>query len=195
MLLLALGLLLFMAVHLVPTAPAVRAGLVDRIGANAYKGMFAVASLIGLVLIVYGYHKLQLEPGKNPVLWEPPVWAKHVSFLLMIPGSIAIVAAYVPSNIRTRLKHPMLVGLKIWALAHLIANGDLGSMLLFGGFLAYAVYDRISLKTRTDGRGPLGATEGGVGGDVAVVAIGLGLYAFMMVWGHQHLIGKALIAL
>jgi uncharacterized membrane protein len=195
MLLLALGLLLFLAIHLVPTAPAVRAGLVDRLGENAYKGVFSVLSLIGLAIIIYGYHKLQVNPGKNPELWSPPVWAKHVSFLLMIPASIALVAAYVPSRIRTTLKHPMLVAIKIWALSHLIANGDLGSILLFSSLLAYAVYDRISLKSRTGGLGPLGAAKGGLGGDVIAIIGGLGFYAFMMLWGHQHLIGKALIAI
>lgn len=195
MLLLALGLLLFLAIHLVPTAPAVRAGLVDRLGENAYKGVFSVLSLIGLAIIIYGYHKLQVNPGKNPELWSPPVWAKHVSFLLMIPASIALVAAYVPSRIRTTLKHPMLVAIKIWALSHLIANGDLGSILLFSSLLAYAVYDRISLKSRTGGLGPLGTAKGGLGGDVIAIIGGLGFYAFMMLWGHQHLIGKALIAI
>ena len=195
MLLLVIGLLLFLAIHLVPTAPAVRAGLVERFGENAYTAVFSVLSLIGLAIIIYGYHKLQINEGKSPNLWDPPVWTKHISFLLMIPASIALVAAYVPSRIRTVLKHPMLVAIKIWALSHLIANGDLGSILLFSSLLAYAVYDRISLKSRTGGLGPLGAAKGGLGGDVIAIIGGLGFYAFMMLWGHQHFIGKALIAI
>lgn len=194
MLELVVGLLVFFLIHLVPTSPGVRTALVDRLGANGYKAIFSVLSLIGVVVIVMGYHKLQLHPGKNPVLWDPPVWTKHISFLLMIPAMIALVAAYVPSRIRTALKHPMLVALKIWALAHLIANGDLGSLVLFGSFLAYAVYDRISLKRRSDGLGPLGSAKGGLAGDLIAITIGLAAYAFMMLWGHQHLIGKALIA-
>jgi uncharacterized membrane protein len=195
MLILGLGLLLFFAVHLVPTSPATRAGLAARFGENAYKGAFSLLSLLGLIIIVYGYHKLQLNPGKSPDLWTPPTWAKHVSFLLMIPAMIALVAAYVPSRIRTALKHPMLVALKIWALAHLIANGDLGSVVLFTSFLLFAIYDRISLKRRSDGLGPLGNAKGGAIGDAIAIVGGLAAYAFMMVWGHQHLIGKALIAL
>jgi uncharacterized membrane protein len=195
MLLLGLGLVSFFAIHLLPTAPATRDGLVERFGKGAYMAAFSLLSLAALALIVYGYHKLQLNPGKNPVLWTPPTWAKHISFLLMIPASIFLVAAYVPSRIRTALKHPMLVAIKTWALAHLIANGDLGGMVLFTSFLLYAVYDRISLKRRpVGGFGPLGAAKGGLGGDIIAVVGGLAFYAFMMLWGHPHLIGKALIA-
>lgn len=197
---LVIGLLIFFAAHLVPTQPALRAGLAERFGEAAYKGAFSVLSLVGFAIIIYGYHKLQVNPGKNPILWESPVWLKHVVFLLMIPAMIAIVAAYVPSRIRTALKHPMLVAVKIWALAHLLVNGDLGSLLLFGGFLAWAVYDRISLKYRPaagpgSGLGPVGDAKGGLAGDAAVVVIGLAAWAFFLFWGHQHLIGKALIAL
>jgi uncharacterized membrane protein len=194
MLLLGLGLALFFAIHLVPTAPGFRASLVTRFGENAYKGAFTVLSLAGLVLIVYGYHKLQLNPGKNPQLWVPPTWAKHVSFLLMIPASIFLMAAYVPSRIRTTLRHPMLIAIKTWALAHLIANGDLGGVVLFTSFLLFAIYDRISLKQRPAALGPLGARQGGLMGDVLAIGGGLGLYAIMLLWGHQALIGKALIA-
>ncbi len=83
-------------------------------------------SLIGFVLIVLGFAKLQLHPGKDPQLWFPPLWTRHVAIALMLPAMIALVAAYVPSHIHTALKHPMLVAIKIWALAHLLANGDLG---------------------------------------------------------------------
>lgn len=195
MLLLGLGLALFLGVHLLPTQPAVHAGLTRRLGENAYKGLFSLVSLAGLALIVYGYQKLQLHPGKNPMLWNPPSWTKHIAFLLMIPASIFLAAAYVPSRIRTTLKHPMLVAIKTWALAHLLVNGDLGGMVLFTSFLLFAVYDRISLKSRTDGFGPLGTQKGGISGDITAVVIGLAFYAFMMLWGHQHLIGKALIAI
>jgi uncharacterized membrane protein len=195
MMLLGLGLALFFAIHLVPTAPGFRNSLVTRFGENAYKGAFTVLSLAGLALIVYGYHKLQLNPGKNPQLWVPPTWAKHVSFLLMIPASIFLIAAYVPSRIRTALRHPMLIAIKTWALAHLIANGDLGGVVLFTSFLLFAIYDRISLKQRPAALGPLGARTGGLTGDLMVIGGGLGFYAIMLLWGHQALIGKALIGL
>jgi uncharacterized membrane protein len=192
MLLLILGLVIFFAAHLVPTVPDLRAGLVQRFGEAAFKGVFGLVSLVGLVLIVLGYHKLQLMPGKNPILWDPPLWTRHVTMLLMIPALILIVAAYVPSHIRTAAKHPMLAGVKIWALAHLLANGDLGSLLVFGGFLGFGVYDRISLKRR----GNLGRQDAPEGflNDILVVAGGLALYAAFVLWGHGVLIGVPLVS-
>jgi len=195
MLLLGLGLALFFAIHLVPTAPALRDGLKERFGESVYKGLFSVVSLAGFALIIYGYHKLQINPGKNPQLWFPPAGMKHAAFALMLPASIFIVAAYIPSRIRTTLKHPMLIAIKTWALAHLLVNGDLASMVLFTSFLLFAIYDRISLKHRTGGLGPLGDAKGGVQGDIMVVVVGVAFYVFMMVWGHTNLIGVSLIAI
>lgn len=194
MLILLLGIAVFIGVHLVPTEPDLRSGLVARFGENAYKAAFTVLSLAGFALIVLGYHKLQIMPGKNPVIWSPPVWTRHIALALMLPSMILLVAAYVPSRIRTAVKHPMLVAVKLWALAHLLANGDLGGMALFASFLAYAVYDRISVKRR-GALGPLGAAKGGPAGEVAVLVGGIALYAFMLLWGHAWLIGKAPVAL
>lgn len=188
MLILIVGLVIFFAIHLVPANPELRNGLADRFGENAWKGIFSIISLVGFVLIVYGYHKLQLMPGKNPQLWVPPLWTRHVAWLLMLPSLVLLAAAYIPSRVRDVVQHPMLTAVKLWALAHLLANGDLGALLLFGSFLAYAVFDRISVKTR-DSRGPLGAKTGGLGGDIAVVVVGIALYAFMLHYGHQLLIG------
>ena len=188
MLLLAVGLALFFAVHVLPTRPELRQGLLGRFGETAYKLGFAAVSLAGLALIVVGYHKLQLNPGKNPILWTTPLWLRHGVLLAMLPALILLVAAYVPSRIRTAVRHPMLAAVKLWALAHLAVNGDLGSLLLFGGFLAYGVYDRISVQQR-QALGPLGASTGGLGGDVAVVAIGAALWYVMLKWGHAWLIG------
>jgi uncharacterized membrane protein len=193
MLLLVVGLIIFFGIHLVPTNPGLRNGLRDRFGATPYQIAFSVLSLLGFALIVTGYHKLQILPGKNPQLWVPPTWTKHVAFALMLPALILLVAAYVPSRIRTAAKHPMLLAIKIWALAHLIANGTLGALVLFLSFLAFAVYDRISVKRRA-AAGPLGNRTGGIGGDLTVLAVGTALYAFMLLYGHQALINKALIA-
>ncbi len=192
MLLLVLGLIIFFAVHLVPTSPGLRQGLVARFGETAFKAAFGIASLVGLVLIVMGYHKLQLMPGKNVVLWDPPTWTRHLAMLLMIPAIILLVASQIPSRIRTAAKHPMLAAIKIWALAHLLANGDLASLLLFGGFLAFAVYDRISVKRRAYA-GRLGTETGAPVNDVIVVVLGLALYAIILVWGHGALIGVPLL--
>lgn len=188
MLPLIMGLVLFFAIHLVPTNPSLRQGLADRFGEGAYKGIFSLVSLAGFVLIVLGYHKLQLMPGKNPVIWDPPAAMRHATMGLMLIAMILLAAAYIPSRIRTAVKHPMLAATKVWALAHLLVNGDLGSILLFGSFLAYAIYDRISVKAR-GAMGPLGARTGGLGGDIAVIVVGLALYGFMVLYGHAALIG------
>ena len=192
MLLLTLGLLIFFAIHLVPTSPSLREGLIERFGAGGYKIVFSVLALLGLALIVFGYHKLQINPGKNPVLWDPPSWTRHIAFLLMVPAFILLVAFLVPSRIRTAAKHPMLGAIKFWALAHLLTNGDLGALVMFGSFLAFAVYDRISVKHRA-APSPLGSATGGPMNDVFVVLGGLALYAVMLYWGHATLIGVPLV--
>ncbi|MEI9900404.1 MAG: NnrU family protein [Hyphomicrobium sp.] len=137
MLVMVLGLIVFFAIHIVPTNVELKNGLIARFGGGGYKAIFGVVSLIGLALIVLGFHKLQLHPGKNPILWDPPTWTRHIALPLMLLSMISLVAAFVPSHIHVWLKHPMLVAIKIWALAHLIANGDLAALLLFGSFLAF----------------------------------------------------------
>lgn len=195
MMLLVVGLALFFLIHLVPAAPDLRRGLAGRFGENAYKAVFSIVSLAGLMLIVLGYHKLQIMPGKNPRLWnaEGMVWTRHLALTLMLPAIILLVAAYIPSRIRTAVRHPMLAAIKLWALAHLIANGDLASLVLFGSFLAWAIFDRISVKRR-GAMGPLGAAKGGVGGDIAVLAIGAAVYFVLLRWGHVYITGVPLAA-
>lgn len=184
-----IGLVVFFTVHLIPTNPDLRKGLVARYGEGAYKLGFSIISLIGLVLIVLGYHKLQVMPGKNPVLWNPPMALRHATFLLMFAAIILLVAAYIPSKLRDMVQHPMLGAVKFWAFAHLLVNGDMGSIVLFGSFLAWAIYDRVSLKRRVGGRGPLGDKPGTLAGDAAVIAIGAALYLGIVYWGHAALIG------
>jgi uncharacterized membrane protein len=190
MLPLVLGLLVFFLVHLVPTEADLRRGLAGRLGENRYKAIFSVVALVGLVLIIIGYGKLQVMAGKNPEIWTPPIWTRHIAFLLMLPAMVLIVAAYVPSHIRTATKHPMLAGIKLWATAHLLANGDLASILLFGSFLAYAVYDRISVKRRSV---KIPTAPHGWVNDIIAIAAGLALYGFMLTVGHAWLIGVPLL--
>jgi uncharacterized membrane protein len=186
------GLALFFLVHLLPSLAAVRGPLVAKLGFGIYRGLFSVVSAAGLVLIVLGYGEMQGLARANPQLWIPPPWIKHVVLLLMIPAMILLVAAYVPSRIRTAVRHPMLTALMIWAFAHLLANGDLASILLFGSFLAYAVFDRISVMTRAS-PGPLGDAKGGTLQDVLAIVGGLALYALLLFWGHARLTGVALL--
>jgi len=188
MLMLIGGLALFFAVHLVPTLPKLRLRLVGSIGAAPYSGVFSLVSLLALVLIVWGYGRMQGLGRGNPELWMPASWAKHATMLLMVPAMILLVAAYAPSRIRRVIGHPMLASVMLWAFAHLLANGDLASVLLFGSFLGYGVYDWISASQR-HALGPLGKAQGSRVGDVAAVAGGLVLYALLLFWGHQKITG------
>ena len=192
MMLLIVGLVAFFTIHLIPANPELRKGLVERFGEGTYKGVFAAASLAAFVVIVMGYGKMQHYLGsKNPVLWEAPMWSKHLALALMLVSFVCLAAAYIPSRIGAALKHPMLLAVKIWALAHLMANGDAASLVLFSSFLAYAVYDRISLKRRGNlGRTAAGAT---VINDAVVVGVGLTLYLLMAFYGHPLLIGVPVV--
>ena len=189
---LLLGLLVFHGIHLMPTGPGLRQSMRERFGASTYLIVFSLLSLFGLVLIAMGYGEMRGLARANPQLWIPPNWTKHIALTLMLPAMILLVAAYVPSRIRTAVGHPMLASIKLWALAHLLVRGDLASLLLFGSFLAYGVYDRISVKGRV-ALGPLGAKTGTAQGDIIVLVVGIAAYAFMLLWGHGVLIGVKLI--
>jgi uncharacterized membrane protein len=184
MTLLITGLVLFLGLHLLPTAPALRAGLVARLGAMPYKILFSVASLAAFAVLVAGKAQAPFVD-----LWQPPSWGRHLTMLLMLFAFIMLVAAYVPSNIRRRLRHPMLAAIKVWAVAHLIANGDLASLLLFGSFLAYAVYDRISVKRRAV---PTDTARHPLLMDLLVVVLGVSAYAVVALY-HQSLFGVPVI--
>ena len=149
---LVIGLVLFLGAHVFVTLRGPRAAVIARIGEWPYKGLMSVVALVGLVLIGYGFGHYRATGWVQ--VWSPPRWTNYVTQLLMWPASICVVAAYCRGQIWRTLKHPMLVGVKTWAVAHLISNGDLGSIVLFGSVLAWAVYDRITLKRRTDPGAP-----------------------------------------
>ena len=189
MLLLILGLVLFLGMHAVTMARGLRAQLIERLGAGGYKGLYSAVSIIGFGLLIYGYG-LQRAAGYTPV-WEPPVWTRHLALLLNLPIFILLAVGKRPSWLLSRVKHPMLLAVKIWATAHLLANGDLGSMLLFGGFLAWAVMARISTKRRPE-EIARSAAMGNVAfgrGDVIAIVAGLALYVVFALWLHPLLIG------
>jgi uncharacterized membrane protein len=181
-----LGLAVFLGVHVVPTIREQRAGLIARFGEQAYKGLFTVASLMGIILIGYGFARYRAAGYIE--LWHPPSWTRHLNNILMWPSIVCIVAAYIPGDIKRVLKHPMLVGVKLWALAHLIANGDLGSIVLFGSFIAWAGYDRITLKRRSDPGAPQ-LPSAGHGNDIMAVIVGTLLYLALGFWFHPYIIG------
>jgi uncharacterized membrane protein len=186
--LLVLGLVLFLGTHFFSMARERRAAIIGRIGAGPYKGLYSLLSLAGIVLVSIGYG--QYRAGGYIPVWDPPVWTRHLSLLLVLIAFICFVAAYLPGHIKARLKHPMLAGVKIWAFAHLLANGDLGSILLFGSFLVWAVVARISVKRR-DVAAQHGGTAAPAGwrNDLLAVAIGTVVYLAFVFWLHPWLIG------
>jgi uncharacterized membrane protein len=183
---LVIGLVLFIGAHVFVTFRAQRDAVVARIGEWPYKGVMALVSLIGIILIAYGFGAYRATSWID--VWYPPRWTFYITQILMWPASICVVAAYSRGNIWRKLKHPMLVGVKTWAVAHLISNGDLGSIVLFGSFLAWAVYDRITLKRRTDpGAPPI--PVGGHRNDVIALVIGTILYLALGLVFHPMVVG------
>jgi uncharacterized membrane protein len=188
MTLLILGLLIFLGLHSVSIlAPAWRDAQVAQRGENAWKGIYSLLSIAGFALLIYGYGQSRLAPV---VLYTPPTALRHVALLLMVPVFVLLLAAYLPGRIKTAAKHPMLLATKLWATAHLLANGNLGDVLLFGGFLAWAVADRISMKRRV--QRPLPGAPAGPLNDVIALVGGLALYALFVMGAHGWLIGVKL---
>ena len=181
---LIIGIVVFLGIHLVPTLPQFRDGLIRRFGENGYKIVFSLLSTAGFVLLVWGFHRAPVVQ-----IWSPPDWTRFVAMALTLPAFILIVASYVPGQIKAKLRHPFLAGIKFWALGHLVANGDLASIILFTSFLAYAVYDRIAAKRREE-RGLVTVTETGPArNDVISVVVGTVLYVIFLIWLHPLLIG------
>lgn len=179
------GLIVFFGVHAIRlVADNWRQRTIARIGEGPWKGLYSLLAIAGLTMIVVGYGAARLEPVP---LWAPPVWTRHAAALLTLPAFVLLAAAYVPGNLlKVRLGHPMLLGTKLWATAHLLSNGFLADALLFGAFLVWAVLAFRSARRR---KGQPKASHAGLSRDVAVVAIGGGAWAAMAFWGHAHLIG------
>jgi uncharacterized membrane protein len=181
---LIIGLVLFLGVHSIALAAAdFRSRTVARMGEGPWKGLYAAVSAVGLVLIVYGFHLARQSPV---VLYTPPGWLRYVAALVMLPVFPLLIAAYLPGRIKSAMKHPMLAAVKFWALAHLLANGTLADVLLFGGFLAWAVMDRISLKRRVQ---TVPTVSAGRFNDAIAVVLGLGFYVLFIAWAHLRLFG------
>ncbi len=188
MTLLIVGLIVFLGTHAFSMARQGRAAIIARIGEGPYKGLYSLLALAGIILISIGYGQYRTS-GYIPV-WDPPVWTRHLALPLVWIAFVCFVAAYLPGRIKKTLKHPMLAGVKIWAFAHLLANGDLGSILLFGSFLAWAVMARISVKHR-DVAAQHGGTAAPAGwrNDILALVIGTAAYLAFLFWLHPLLIG------
>ncbi|MGA8259394.1 MAG: NnrU family protein [Arenicellales bacterium] len=186
---LVLGLLLLLGTHSVSIVNAAwRNEMAARFSAGQWKGIYAAVSLLGLVLVIYGFGGARVNPF---VLYVPPWWLRPVTILLMIPVFPLLLAAYLPGHIKSAAKHPMVLAVKIWAAAHLLSNGTLPDVLLFGSFLAWGVAERVSLKRRAPSQVPEPAES--VRNDAIVVAGGLLLYLLFMAWLHPLLIGVSVV--
>jgi len=184
---LILGLLMFLGMHSARiVAEGWRTQLIARRGPGAWKGLYTVVSLVGFGLIIWGYGQARLTPV---VLWASPVWTKHLAALLVLVALVLLAAAQVPGNgIKARLHHPMVLGVKVWAGAHLLANNTLADLLLFGSFLVWAVLDFRSARQRDRAAGTV-YPAGTAGRTVLVVVLGVAVWALFAFWLHAVLFG------
>ena len=184
---LIVGLVIFLGMHSIRiVADDSRTRLIANLGENKWKALYSALSIVAFGLIVLGYGQARLDPT---VLWQPPIWTRHVAALLTLPAFILLVAAYVPKNaIKAKLGHPMLLGTKLWAAAHLLANGALADVLLFGGFLLWAILCFRAAKKRDRAAGSRDVSAGAVPTITAVV-IGVVAWAAFAFYLHAALIG------
>lgn len=187
------GLLVFFLGHALPRAFGIRERLVASVGENTYRGLHSLVSLMGLALIVHGF-SVYRAAGYIP-LWEVPRFFNHIAILLVWPAMILIAAAFLPGTIKAKAKHPLLAAVKLWALVHLVVNGDLGSVLLFGSFLVWAILTRIRLKRAGSGELLPGAeiVTPSKRNDILAVLIGTGLTLALVFGLHAKLIGVSIL--
>lgn len=183
---LLVGLVVFLGVHSISiVAPGWRAAQVARLGEGPWKGLYSVLAAVGLGLLIFGYGAARQSPV---VLYTPPPALRHLALLLMLPVFPLLLAPYLPGRIQAATRHPMLLAVKLWATAHLLANGTLADVLLFGGFLLWAVADRISVKRRAPGgAGSAPHAPRRPVNDAIVVVVGLAPYALFVLRAHQWL--------
>jgi uncharacterized membrane protein len=190
------GLALFLGIHTLPAQRELRGRIVSAMGEGGYKLVYALVSVLGIVLIAWGFGHYRaagmIDVWQASVSPKTLVILKHITLALMLPAVILVVASYMRGHIYTTLKHPMLAGVKLWAAAHLLSNGDLGSIILFGSFLGWAVFDRISLKRRSDAGGPP-IPVGGWGNDAIAVAVGVVVYVALAFAFHPVVIGVPVV--
>lgn len=188
MLTLVAGLLLFLGAHSVRVfAEGWRTATIASVGEKPWKGVYSLVSIAGFVLVVVGYGLARQSPV---VLWpQPPVWTRHLAALLTLVAFVLVVAAYVPGNqLKAKLHHPMILGVKVWALAHLVANNTLADLVLFGGFLAWAVLDYRAARKRDRSLATV-AAAGSASRTAIAVVVGLVAWAVFAFWLHRVLIG------
>ncbi len=188
MILLIFGLIVFLGVHSVRMlAENKRLTFIEEKGEVAYKLIYAILSLLGLVLLIIGYGQVR---ASAQFVWHPPTFLNHITALLMIAAFVLLAAAYVPGNrIKAMVGHPMVLGVKIWAFAHLLSNGGLGDIVLFGSFLAWAVANFIISRKRDRLAGEVAVIDTSAGRGIVVALVGVGAWLVFAFWAHTWLIG------
>ena len=184
---LILGLIVFLGVHSTRiVADGWRTQTVVRYGELPWKGLYSVVSLLGLGLLIWGFGLARQQPMQ---LWSPPAGMRHLAAMLTLGSFVLLAAAYVPGNaIKARLHHPMVLAVKVWALAHLLANGNLAHVLLFGSFLVWSIFD-FSVARKRDRVAGVRYPDGTAGATGISIALGIGLWAAFALWLHGLLIG------
>ena len=187
MALLITGLILFLGIHSSRIfAENIRLSLINKLGAYGWKGIYSLVSLVGLVFIIYGYGIARESPV---LLWNPPVWTRHLAALLTLPAFVMIAASQIPGTyLRAKLKHPMVLGVKLWAVAHLLANGTVHDTVLFGTFLLWAVLSFRAARQRDRAAGITYPAAGAMR-DVIAVVVGVGAWAAFAFYLHGAWIG------
>jgi len=194
MFILVLGIVLFIGAHAVPLTGSLRDALKARMGDGPVKALVALMALAGVVAMAWGYGEARFE-GSAP-LWDPPIWTRHLAGLLVLVAFILVAAAYTPAGIiKPALKHPMLAGVKLWAVAHLLANGTVADVVLFGGLLAWAAGARIALARRERALGTPRPMRGPVANDLVAVVAGAAVWALFVFWAHAWLFGVSPLGL
>lgn len=185
---LIIGLLLFFSTHSSRIfAEDNRNRYIEHYGMKKWKLAYSMVSIVGLSLMIWGYGQARMDPV---VLWMPPLWTRHLAALLTLPAFVLVVAAYVPATlIKARLGHPMVAGVKLWALAHLLANGTLADVLLFGSFLVWAIMSFTHARRRDRAQGVV--REGRLARDAVALIVGLVAWFVFVRYLHLALIGVA----
>jgi uncharacterized membrane protein len=180
------GLLVFLGVHSTRVfAEGWRGATIARIGEGPWKGIYSVVSIAAFVLLVWGYGQVRQQMP----LWDPPAAMRYVTALLMLPVFVIFVAAYVPRNgIKAKVHHPQVLSVKLWAFAHLLSNGNLADVLLFGGFLAWAILSYSAARKRDRAAGTV-YPDGAPSMTIVCVVVGLAIYVAFVVGLHRWLIG------
>ncbi len=177
------GIVILIAIHLLPSVQPLRNQLINRLGLWPYKGLFAIIALTGLILVING-----MSSAEEILVWNSPSWSQSLALIIMPISLILIVAAYLPSNIKRITPHPMLWGVSIWAVVHILSNSDLNTLILSGAIGVYALFDIMSANIRG---AKVSENALSPAKDIIVIVVGLVLYSLALIF-HEHISGVAI---